>query len=168
MNLPQTSETAPPLELFVLSYKGDGPYERGFAVYARESGEVARSSDLHAPGAHREVALRKEEALQLLRTLENKYGPPVRWKLGVAAAPCPQCGRDIWTNDGDFAYPTNRQFAHWRLSCNEHDGGCGFEIIEPAQSRDEALQAWNRLFASPAALERMWRENTFGRRRGKA
>ena len=141
--------------LYAIVYDNGEPYGRGFVVKDRHSGAVAPSGTLQAPGSHREVALPHGEAMALMAHLRAQHPESYTWQLVRALAPCPHCGRELWTNDMDACYPNNREMTSWRVGCNEHDGGCGFEVRGP--TREEAVLTWNSTPAPATALARMAR-----------
>ena len=76
--------------------------------------------------------------------------------------PCPFCGHEVDLEDGDTLYPngigwqdhpdygrsycSSRQVPEeqwcWSMHCPTTAGGCGVEMY--ADSREEAIQKWNR------------------------
>lgn len=148
--------------LYVIAYDNGEPYGKGYVVTDRDSGNIVPSDSLKAPEAHREVALPLHDAECLMKQMLAKFPETYQWKLVRALAPCPQCGRDVWTNDLDVCYPNNREMTSWRVGCNEHGGGCGLEVHGP--TREAAVLAWNEAPATQQALARMAKEGTAQRR----
>lgn len=93
------------------------------------------------------VLLPRAQVSAELRRLALATG--MMWVAVLAPSPCPSCGREMEGDDLDFCYPENRTRQSWRAGCNEHDFGCGFEILAP--SRKAALQAWNAASAARRA-----------------
>lgn len=87
------------------------------------------------------ATLTHSEANELVVKLKRETG--IDYYVKLAPRPCPKCGREIWTDDLDFAHPTNREMSEWRAGCNKHDFGCGFEII--GASYDDVIHTWNHI-----------------------
>lgn len=85
------------------------------------------------------ATLARPRALELARQLQEQTGRA--WLIEPAPNPCPACSRVIRADDLDFCYPQTRERKTWRAGCNEHDGGCGYEVI--AASFEAVMQAWN-------------------------
>lgn len=116
------------------------------------------------PYNHPPLTFTRERAEQLAAAQNRKEGR-TSWRVELAPAPCPSCGRIMWANDHDFCYPSTRERTHWRAGCNEHDFGCGFEVrvAVPLETEDcgkyqtrgylTALEAWNtvQVYEYPSA-----------------
>lgn len=96
---------------------------------------------------HKPTYLPKTEARRVLAEMVARYGG--EWSLEVAPDRCPGCGRVMWSNDGDFCYPENRERTLWRAGCNEHDFGCGFEV--QGGSFNDVMTLWNSAARKTAA-----------------
>ena len=55
---------------------------------------------------------------------------------------CPFCGFTPDIEDPDSVYPVVRDKSVWRAHCPSPAGGCSASIL--ADSRGEAIEAWNR------------------------
>jgi hypothetical protein len=83
--------------------------------------------------------LARPRALELACQLQQKTGRA--WFIEPAPNPCPACSRAVRADDLDLCYPQTLDRKTWRAGCNEHDGGCGYEVI--ATSFEAVMRAWN-------------------------
>jgi hypothetical protein len=118
------------------------PDRHAFVVRNPLTGELANYRDLDDGYCIRPLTVALEEAQALLDEFRKLVPHGDDWALQLAPRPCPACGRDIWANDGDFLYPKTRELKAWRAGCNEHDGGCGFELTASG-TRQDMLASWN-------------------------
>lgn len=113
----------------------------GFAVRQPVTGALVSNLSFEEGFRIQPPAFPKAEAEAHAEALFVATG--IVWVLHLAPGACPACRRVIWADDLDFCYPQNRQRTRWRAGCNEHDGGCGFEV--EADTFDDVMRLWNGL-----------------------
>ena len=111
----------------------------GYAVRHPVSGAIVSNRSFENGYCEELLSLCEVDAVALAQELALKTG--MLWSAERAPNPCPNCGRAISADDGDFCYPNNRERTLWRAGCNEHDFGCGHEVQAPTYS--QALALWN-------------------------
>ena len=98
---------------------------------------------LDSPWRHSPALLPQAEAQARADELRRTSGDP--WQIELAPNACPSCAREIGPDRIDFCYPRGLKSGPWRAGCNEHDGGCGFEI--EGSSYDDVVTKWNEMQA---------------------
>lgn len=126
-----------------------------YLVEHPETGELITYESLASPW-RRSPALRlQEEAQAKASELQQRTGEP--WHIELAPNACPSCAREIDVDQLDFCYPRGPKSGLWRAGCNEHDGGCGFEI--EGDSYEDVVTKWNQVDTKvskrPAVAERV-------------
>jgi hypothetical protein len=140
-NLPNPTKDQPSLalvDLFAARELHSAAIE-GYAVKHPGSGKVVSNRSFENGYCERPLTLPLSEAQALAGMLNHKTGKP--WVLRLAPHPCPRCQRDIWADDRDFCHPNNRERTEWRAGCNEHDFGCGHEVL--GTSFEDVMTKWN-------------------------
>ena len=111
-----------------------------YLVEHPKTGQLVSYESLASPWRHRPALRPEAEAQAKADELRQRTGDP--WQIELAPDACPSCAREIGAHRVDFCYPRGPRSGIWRAGCNEHDGGCGFEI--EARSYEEAVMKWNR------------------------
>ena len=119
------------------------PDDHGFLVRHPESGELASTRSFPNGYCERPLTVPWDAAMALLEQFRKLVPGNEVWELAEAPHACPNCRREIWANDLDFLY-SHKEGTLWRAGCNEHDFGCGFELVQEG-TREEALRAWNTI-----------------------
>lgn len=111
-----------------------------YLVEHPKTGELVPHESLASPWRYRPALRPHAPAQEKAEELRRATGDP--WEVEMAPNECPKCGRKIEAGRLDFCYPLGARSGTWRARCNEHDGGCGYEIEGP--SYDEVLTKWNQ------------------------
>lgn len=108
-----------------------------------QSGQLVTGSAFDNANNHPPAHFEQELAELLAREMNQLKGDPTSagWSAVLTYKDCPSCGRDLWANDLDVCYPSNRERTRWRVGCNCHDFGCGLEVL--GESYDDAVSRWN-------------------------
>lgn len=104
------------------------------------SGELVSYESLASPWRHRPALRPHVQAQEKADELRKLTGDP--WQIELMPNACPNCAREIGADRVDFCYPRGTKGGIWRAGCNEHDGGCGFEI--EGSSYEDAVTRWNQ------------------------
>src|SRR5690606_25174008 len=105
-----------------------------------DTGELVPHESLASPWRRRPALRPRAQAQAKADELKRLTGDP--WQIEIAPNACPSCSREIEADRVDFCYPRGPKSGTWRAGCNEHDGGCGFEV--EGSSYEDAVIKWNR------------------------
>jgi hypothetical protein len=128
------------MTLYAVYCRDENGRRSNYAAEDPETGALVAREGLADGWRIAPAKLAKPQALELARQLQEKTGR--EWFLELAPNPCPSCSRVIRADDLDFCYPQTRERKTWRAGCNEHDGGCGFEV--EGTSFEDVMRKWNR------------------------
>jgi len=117
-----------------------------YLVAHPRTGALVPRRALATPWRHRPALLPRGEAQAKADELRETTGED--WSIELAPNDCPSCERKIDANRPDFCYTPGVRRDRWRAGCNEHDGGCGFEV--EGDSYEDVLTRWNRASANRA------------------
>jgi len=119
-----------------------------YLVAHPRTGTLVSRRSLATPWRHRPALLPRAEAQAMADELRETTGNA--WSIELAPNDCPGCDRKIDPNHPDFCYTPGVRRDRWRAGCNEHDGGCGFEV--EGDSYKDVLTRWNRASVEQRAL----------------
>jgi hypothetical protein len=135
-----------------------------FLIEHPRTGDLVSRDALASPWRHKPALLPEAEAQAKADELRQLTGNA--WRIELAPNECPECAREIDANRPDFAHTLGARRDRWRAGCNEHDGGCGFEV--EGESYEDALTRWNRASAKRRTSTQGRRKTAQAGRSGRA
>lgn len=110
-----------------------------YLVEHPQTGDLVSQETLASPWRHSPVLLPHAEAQAKADELRQRTGNA--WSIELAPRDCPRCAREIDGNRPGFVHTLGARRDRWRAGCNEHEGGCGFEV--EGESYEDVLTRWN-------------------------
>jgi len=110
-----------------------------FLVEQPGTGKLVSFISLASPWRHSPALRPQAEAQAQADELRRRTGDP--WQIELAPNACPNCAREIGVDRPGFCYPRGPKNGPWRAGCDEHDGGCGFEL--EGSSYEDVVTKWN-------------------------
>jgi hypothetical protein len=132
--------------LYVVRARGKDMHD--YLTKHPSTGELVSRVAVASPWRLAPVLLSKAQAQAALEAVRSPIGVP--WQIEAAPNSCPSCERKIGADSVDFCYQQGNASGRWRAGCNEHDGGCGFEV--EGKSFDDVMRQWNRVAHETAEL----------------